>query len=73
MPSRFIAFYSTVETLDTAYVIGGQGIISDIVAQYHDDKWQRLENLNRARYGHGSILVEDQALIIGGWRRESET
>jgi len=54
-------------------VIGGQGIISDIVAQYHDDKWQRLENLNRARYGHGSILVEDQALIIGGWRRESET
>ena len=48
-------------------------MFSNIVAQYHDDKWQRLEDLNSPRYGHGSILVDDQALIIGGWVRESET
>ena len=71
--SRFIAFYSTAETFDTAYVIGGQGIISNIVAQYNNDEWKRLDNLKNKRYGHGSIVIGDRALIIGGWARESET
>ena len=71
--SRFIAFYSTAETLDTAYVFGGQGIDSNIVAQYNNDRWKRLDNLNSKRYGHGSIIVGDHALIIGGWTRETET
>lgn len=70
---RFIAFYSTAETLDTAYVFGGQGIVSNIVAQYSDNQWKRLDDLNSKRYGHGSIVIGDRAMIIGGWARESET
>ena len=70
--SRFIAFYSTAETLDTAYVFGGQGIDSNIVAQYNDDRWRRLDNLNNKRYGHGSIMVGDHALIVGGWARDQK-
>ena len=73
--ARYIAFYSTTETADTAYIIGGQQMYSNIVAQYNDDNaspWQRLSNLNRGRYGHGSILVGDKTLVIGGWARESQ-
>ena len=62
----YIAFYSTVQTSLTAYVIGGQES-KNIVAQYHDESWKKLEDLNRGRYGHGSIVVEDQILVIGGW------
>ena len=46
-----------------------------MLAQYNDDNdspWQRLPNLNRGRYGHGSILVGDKTLVIGGWARESQ-
>ena len=70
---RFIAFYSTAETLETAYVFGGQGIVSSIVAQYSDNQWKRLDDLNSQRYGHGSIVIGDRAMIIGGWARETET
>ena len=70
---RFIAFYSTVETSDTAFVIGGQDLsVQNIVAQYYNDgdfndKWRRLPDLYRGRYGHGSIMVGGQTLVIGGW------
>lgn len=65
---RYVAFYSTAETLDTAYVIGGQGDSANIVAQYYNDTWQRLSNMHQARFGHASIMVGDRGLIIGGWR-----
>ena len=67
---RYVAFYSTAETLDTAYVIGGQWDSSSIVAQYNNDTWQRLSDMKNARFGHASIVVGDEALIIGGWRNE---
>ena len=73
--ARYIGFYSTTETADTAYIIGGQEIDSNMVAQYNDDNddpWKRLPNLNKGRYGHGSILVGDKTLVIGGWARESQ-
>ena len=47
----------------------------NMVAQYNDDNddpWKRLPNLNKGRYGHGSILVGDKTLVIGGWARESQ-
>ena len=74
-PPRYIGFYSTTETADTAYFIGGQEIDSNMVAQYNDDNsnpWTRLPNLNRGRYGHASILVGDKTLVIGGWARASQ-
>ena len=73
--ARYIAFYSTTESADTAYIIGGQQMYSNIVAQYNDDNaspWQRLPNLNRGRHGHGSISAGDKTLVIGGWARESQ-
>ena len=65
---RTIAFYSTVQTSDSAYFIGGQHIsVRNIVAKYYNDKWDSSFNLARGRYGHGSILVGDKTLVIGGW------
>ena len=55
-----------MQTSLTAYVIGGQES-KNIVAQYNNDSWQKLKDLKRGRYGHGSIVVGDQALIVGGW------
>ena len=66
---RYIAFYSTVQTSRTAYVIGGQES-KYIVAQYYDERWDKLKDLKRGRYGHGSIVVEDQILVIGGWAND---
>ena len=66
---RYIAFYSTAQTSDSAYVIGGQGT-KNIVARYNTENipvWTKLGHLNRGRYGHGSILVGDKILVIGGW------
>ena len=70
--SRYIAFYSTAQTADAAYVIGGQDpSLQNIVAQYYNDGindiWKQLPELNRGRYGHGSILIGDKTLVIGGW------
>ena len=55
-----------MQTSEIAYVIGGQES-QNIVAQYNDNSWQKLNNLNTGRYGHGSILIEDKTLVIGGW------
>ena len=33
----------------------------------NNDTWEQLNNLNRGRYGHGSITVGDNTLVIGGW------
>ena len=63
---RYVAFYSTAETADSAYVIGGQNTLN-IVAEFNNDKWNRLPDLKKGRYGHGSIMVEDRILVIGGW------
>ena len=55
-----------MQTSRIAYIIGSQES-KNIVAQYNDNSWQKLNNLNTGRYGHGSILVEDKTLVIGGW------
>ena len=54
-------------------VIGGRtadrelGIgATDIVAQFQNDKWNRLGNLNVARQGHRAILHKDRIMIVGG-------
>ena len=67
--SRYIAFYSTAQTSDSAYVIGGQGT-KNIVARYNTDNlptWKKLGDLKRGRYGHGSIVIENKIVVFGGW------
>ena len=39
----------------------------NVVAQYRDDKWHRLNDLNQARRaGHRSIVIGNEILMIGG-------
>ena len=57
--------YSTAHTSDAVYVIGG-GYTPDIVAEYKDDQWRLLDNLNQGRRGHGSITVGGKTMVIGG-------
>ena len=61
-----MGFYSTTETADTAYFIGGQNSLN-MVAKFYNNQWARLPDLNRGRFGHGSIMVGDRILVIGGW------
>ena len=62
---RRISHYSTTQTYDAVYIIGGF-YTKDIVAEFKNDQWRRLANLNQGRLGHGSITVEGQTMIIGG-------
>ena len=63
---RIISHYSTAHTLDAVYIIGGL-YTKDIVAEFKNDQWRRLADLNQGRNGHGSITVGGQTMIIGGY------
>ena len=65
MNFRGISFYSTTQTLDTVYIIGGR-YTQDIVAEFKNDQWRRLADLNQGRHAHGSITIGGQTMIIGG-------
>ena len=69
--SSRIGIYSTAHSSDAVYIIGGIDSPS-IVAEFKDDKWRRLDNLNQKRDGHGSITVEGQTMIVGGYRTIGE-
>ena len=57
--------YSATQTSDAAYIIGGQ-YSRNVIAEFKNDKWRRLDDLNTARYLHGSITLGSQTMIIGG-------
>ena len=61
-----ISHFSTTQTFDAVYIIGGL-YTQDIVAEFKNDQWRRLADLNQGRYGHGSITIEGQTMIIGGY------
>ena len=63
---REISIYSTTQTLDAVYIIGGY-VTKDIVAEFKNDQWRRLANLNQGRDAHGSITFGGQTMIIGGY------
>ena len=68
---RGISVYSTTQTLDAVYIIGGWNT-KNIVAEFKNDQWRRLADLNQGRDGHGSITIGGQTMIIGG-RFDRET
>lgn len=47
------------------FIIGGASTY-DTVAQYKDDQWTLLDDLNNGRSWHASITVEGQTMIVGG-------
>ena len=61
-----LAGYSTANTPDAAYIIGGF-VTKKIVAEFRDDQWALLDDLSKARYRQGSITVGSQTMIVGGW------
>ena len=68
MNFRKISSYTTAQTSDAVYVIGGYGTY-DIVAEFKMNKWRRLDNLNQGRFEHCSITIEGQTMIAGGTPR----
>ena len=63
-----IGMYSTTETYEAVYIIGGF-YKRHVVAEFKNDHWRRLANLNQGRGSHGSITIGGQTMIIGGWIR----
>ena len=57
--------------MEAVYIIGGK-YTQDIVAEFKNDQWHRLANLNQGRWLHGSITIEGQTMIIGG-RSDNQT
>ena len=66
-----IRYYSTASTSDAAYIIGGY-YTKSVVAEFKDNQWRQLDNLNKGRYHHGSLSVGDQTIIIGGYAESGE-
>ena len=58
--------YSTTQTFDAVYINGGRYTMN-IVAEFKNDQWRRLADLNQGRRGHGSITIGGQTMIIGGY------
>ena len=48
-----------------AYIIGGYNTL-DIIAEFQNYKWRQVGSLKRGRRNHGSIIVGEQTMIIGG-------
>ena len=66
-PFGWAVSYSTISTPEAAYIIGGSQT-EQIIAKFMNFQWYLEENLKQKRTGPGSILVGNQAVIIGGWR-----
>ena len=66
----FVAYYSTANTPDAAYIIGGWNTRNfesrNLVAEFRNDKWAQLDHLNKERHAHASITVGTQIMIVGG-------
>ena len=61
----YIAFYSTANTPDTAYIIGGY-YTPNLVVEFRNDQWAQLDELSKGRHAHGSITVGARTMIVGG-------
>ena len=58
--------YSTVSTPEAAYFIGGTNT-QEIIAEFKNDRWRRYGTLTRGRNYHGSILLDSEFMVIGGF------
>lgn len=63
-----ITDYSTASTPTAAYVIGG-GRTAGVIAEFKNYAWRQLGSMLRGRYQHGSILLDDEFMVIGGHGR----
>ena len=61
----YIVEYSTTSTSEAAYIIGGS-YTDDIIAEFRDYSWRQMGTLAKGRYGHGSITLNGETMVIGG-------
>ena len=75
--------YSTASTDEAVYIIGGdqnsdstelwylsaakKSDLSSSVAVFKNDEWKRLGYLTQARHLHGSISMNQQIMVVGGY------
>ena len=60
-----ISRYSTANSPEAVYIIGGM-YTPNLVAEFRNDQWAQLDDLIKGKYGHGSITVGTQTMIVGG-------
>ena len=58
--------YSTAQSPDSAYIIGGSST-QYIIAKYKNGEWSRLPDLKKQRFLHGSVTVGIETVVIGGY------
>ena len=66
---RYVSYYSTASTSEAAYIIGGEytkDVKADIIAEFKNNAWRQLGTLTKGRYGHASISLGDETMVIGG-------
>merc|ERR1712136_653077 len=62
-----LSLYSTMSTIDSVYVFGGNnGGHNHRVARFFDHKWTEVGQLLNGRYGHGSLTIGFETLLITG-------
>ena len=62
----YIAYYSTASTSEAAYIIGGYPNTPQIIAEFRSNSWRQMGTLAKGRYGHGSITLNGETMVIGG-------
>ena len=60
-----VLYYSSASTSEAAYIIGG-GYTQDIIAEFRDNSWRQIGTLAKGRFGHGSIKLNGETMVIGG-------
>ena len=67
---RYLECYSTASTAEAAYIIGGTNT-KEVIAEFKNDAWRQLGTLTKERYGHASISLGDETMVIGGFSPDS--
>merc|ERR1712150_66054 len=64
--SSYIINYSTASTSEAAYIIGGF-YTPNIIAEFRDGSWRQMGTLAKGRWRHGSITLNGEIMVIGGY------
>ena len=67
---RNVFGYSTASTSEAAYIIGGDRT-RDVIAEFKNDAWRNLGSLVKPRDSQGSISLNGETMIIGGYSGDS--
>ena len=62
----YIYHYSTASTSEAAYIIGGTDT-KDIIAEFRNYSWRQMGTLAKGRHSHGSITLNGETMVIGGY------